>query len=154
MITRSRPPHSASMTPTWRPAICVASQGLASARIVKRSRNRLHMGRATLRNARHKHMSSGELRSSTLLLSSPLLHQDKLSSWSRLRPCDAHRSNTSHELASIRTRQHLARRAAHRHRHGLHDVLATRLNGASRGRQKRVDLRFLARENIVVWGRG
>ena len=108
MITRSRPPHSASMTPTWRPAICVASQGLASARIVKRSRKRLHTGRAKLRNARHKHMSSGELRSSTLLLSSPLLHQDKLSSWSRLRPCDAHRSNTSHELASIRTRQHLA----------------------------------------------
>ena len=38
----------------------------------------------------------------------PLLHQDKLSSWSRLRPCQAHQAYASYELASTRARQHLA----------------------------------------------
>ena len=100
---------SASLTPMWRPAICVSSEAVATVRVVKQSRNQLHTGRATLRNTRHKPMSSeGAPLRRPQLLSLPLLHQDKLSSWSRLRPCQAHQAYASYELASTRARQHLA----------------------------------------------
>ena len=125
---------SASMTPMWRPAICVSSEAVATVRVVKQSRNQLHTGRATLRNTRHKPMSSE---------GAPLVDL----SCSRCRCCTKTSSvhgrvcdhvkrikrvlpTSSRPLArdSIWRRQAPpwpARRAG------------TRLNGASRGRQKR-----------------
>ena len=142
---------SASMTPMWRPAICVSSEAVATVRVVKQSRKKLHTGRATLRNTRHKPMSSE---------GAPLVDL----SCSRCRCCTKTSSvhgrvcdhvkrikrvlpTSSRPLArdSIWRRQAPpwpARRAG------------THLNGASRGRQKRGGFPHGERKIFVVWGGG
>ena len=111
---------SASMMPTWRPAICVASQALATMRVVKRSKIRLRTGRTRRRNTRHKPMSSEGARLVDLSCSTlPLLHH---TASLHGRVCDHVKRIECMLAASSRATAFSPRRAG-RHRHGLHDVL-------------------------------